>query len=164
VYLTEPTVAGRIRQQWDAAQYAATRLPERISQTWLAPQFDTYPLGVALRLTGAVEVAPNGSRDAGKPAHCPTSECGWIDGSGRSATGRPGSASVKPGSTRSNTSPGSCQGSGCGPPKVSTAHERCVSQTHLPSARRTPPHRGDRAVSNAAAPGSPLCGLAVPRC
>ncbi|MGH3984399.1 MAG: hypothetical protein ACRDST_17370, partial [Pseudonocardiaceae bacterium] len=58
VYLTEPTVAARIRQQWDAAQYlAATRLPERVSQTWLAPTPDTYPLGVALRLTGAVEVA-----------------------------------------------------------------------------------------------------------
>ena len=73
VYLTEPTVAARIRQQWDAAQYlAATRLPERVSQTWLAPTPDTYPLGVALRLTGAVEVATQwieGRRETRTPAH-----------------------------------------------------------------------------------------------
>jgi hypothetical protein len=73
VYLTEPAVAGRIRQQWDAAQYlAATRLPERVSQTWLAPQPDTYPLGVALRLTGAVEVATQwveGRRGTRTPPH-----------------------------------------------------------------------------------------------
>lgn len=38
IYLTDPAVAARIRQQWDAAQYlVAQRLPERISQTWLAP-------------------------------------------------------------------------------------------------------------------------------
>ena len=44
VYLTDITVAGRIRQQWDAAQYlAATRLPERVSQTWLAPQTGHLP-------------------------------------------------------------------------------------------------------------------------
>jgi hypothetical protein len=58
VYLTELGVAGRIRQQWDAAQYLVSqRLPERVSQTWLAPTPRTYPVGVALRLTGAVEVA-----------------------------------------------------------------------------------------------------------
>lgn len=58
VYLTEPVVSSRIRQQWDATQYlAARRLPKRASPTWLAPQPGTYPLGVALRLTGAVEVA-----------------------------------------------------------------------------------------------------------
>ncbi|MFN2496159.1 MAG: hypothetical protein ABR608_09680 [Pseudonocardiaceae bacterium] len=73
VYLTEPTVAGRIRQQWDAAQYlAATRLPERVSQTWLAPQPGTYPLGVALRLAGNVEVATQwieGRRETRTPPH-----------------------------------------------------------------------------------------------
>jgi hypothetical protein len=73
VYLTEPTVAGRIRQQWDAAQYlAATRLPERVSQTWLAPQPGTYPLGIALRLTGSVEVATQwiqGHRETRAPPH-----------------------------------------------------------------------------------------------
>ncbi len=76
VYLTEPTVAGRIRQQWDAAQYlAATRLPERISQTWLAPQPGTYPVSIALRLTGAVEVATQwiqGHRDTRTPPHLRT--------------------------------------------------------------------------------------------
>lgn len=57
VYLTEPGVAARIRQQWDAAQYLAVRrLPERVSQTWLGPRPGTYPVGVALRLTGLVEV------------------------------------------------------------------------------------------------------------
>jgi len=57
VYLTDPGVAGRIRQHWDAAQYlAARRLPERVSQTWLAPRPGTYPVGVALRLSGQVEV------------------------------------------------------------------------------------------------------------
>ena len=58
VYLTEAVAAERIRQQWDAAQYlAVTRLPESVSQTWLAPTPGTYPLGVALRLTTPIEVA-----------------------------------------------------------------------------------------------------------
>jgi hypothetical protein len=73
VYLTEPAMAGRIRQQWDAAQYlAATRLPEQVSQTWLAPQPGTYPVGVALRLTGAIEVATQwnqGHRNTRTPPH-----------------------------------------------------------------------------------------------
>jgi hypothetical protein len=73
VYLTEPAVAGRIRQQWDAAHYlATTRLPERVSQTWLAPQPGTYPLGIALRLTGAVAVTTHWveeHRTTGTPAH-----------------------------------------------------------------------------------------------
>ncbi len=63
----------RIRQQWDAAQYlAATKLPERVSQTWLAPTPDTYPIGVALRLTGSVEVATQwieGRPSTRTPAH-----------------------------------------------------------------------------------------------
>jgi len=57
----------------DAAQYlAATRLPERVSQTWLTPTPDTYPLGVALRLTGAVQVATQwieGRRETRTPAY-----------------------------------------------------------------------------------------------
>ncbi|MGH3833542.1 MAG: hypothetical protein ACRDRS_24425 [Pseudonocardiaceae bacterium] len=73
VYLTDPAVAARIRQRWDAAQYlAATRLPERVSQTWLAPSPDTYPVGVALRLTGPVEVATQwitGYRETRTPPH-----------------------------------------------------------------------------------------------
>ncbi len=57
VYLTDPAVAARVRQHWDAAQYlVAHRLPERVSQTWLAPRLDKYPVGVALRLTGDVEL------------------------------------------------------------------------------------------------------------
>jgi hypothetical protein len=57
VYLTEPAVAARIREQWDAAQYLVVqRLPERVSQTWLGPRPGTYPAAVALRLTGQVEV------------------------------------------------------------------------------------------------------------
>ncbi|MDQ2788447.1 MAG: hypothetical protein M3Y73_01560 [Actinomycetota bacterium] len=73
VYLTDRAVAARIRQQWDAAQYlAATRLPHRASQTWLAPSPDSYPVGVALRLTGAVEVATqwiSGHPDTRTPPH-----------------------------------------------------------------------------------------------
>lgn len=47
----------RIRQQWDAAQYLVSRrLPERVSQTWLAPEPGTYPVGVTVQLTGAVKV------------------------------------------------------------------------------------------------------------
>lgn len=57
IYLTEATVAARIRQQWDAAQYlVAQRLPERVSQTWLGPEPGTYPIGVTVQLTGAVKV------------------------------------------------------------------------------------------------------------
>jgi len=57
VYLTDPKAAARIRQQWDAAQYLAVkRLPERVSQTWLAPTPDTYPVGVTVQLTGRVDV------------------------------------------------------------------------------------------------------------
>ncbi len=57
IYLTDPKAAARIRQQWDAAQYlAAQRLPERVSQTWLAPTPGTYPVGVTLQLTGRVDV------------------------------------------------------------------------------------------------------------
>jgi hypothetical protein len=57
VYLTEPAVAARIRQQWDAAHYLATaRLPARVSRTWLTPAPGTYPVGVALRLAGPIEV------------------------------------------------------------------------------------------------------------
>ena len=73
VYLTEPTVAARIRQQWDAAHYlASARLPNRVSQTWLAPQPGSYPLGIVLRLTGAVEIATQwipGRRTTNTPAH-----------------------------------------------------------------------------------------------
>lgn len=73
VYLTEPMVAERIRQQWDAAQYLAmARLPERVSHTWLVPQPGTYPLGVALRLTGTVEVTTqwiDEHRATSTPAH-----------------------------------------------------------------------------------------------
>lgn len=73
VYLTDGAVAARIRQQWDAAQYlAAARLPERVSQTWLAPRPGSYPLGIALRLTGTVEVATQwitGRRATNTPAH-----------------------------------------------------------------------------------------------
>lgn len=73
IYLTEPEVAGRIRQQWDAAQYlAATRLPERVSQTWLAPRPGTYPVAVALHLTGPVQVCTqwvDGRRTTATPPH-----------------------------------------------------------------------------------------------
>src|SRR3712207_1876627 len=67
VYLTEPTVAARIRQQWDAAQYLAThRLPERVSQTWLAP-----PWYVSGRCRATADRPGRGSHpvDHGPPAH-----------------------------------------------------------------------------------------------
>ena len=73
VYLTEPTLAARIRQQWDAAYYlASARLPDRVPQTWLAPQPGSYPLAIALRLTGAVEITTQwipGRRTTNTPAH-----------------------------------------------------------------------------------------------
>jgi hypothetical protein len=73
IYLTDAAVAGRIRQQWDAAQYlAATRLPERVSQTWLAPRPGSYPVGVALRLTAPIEIATQwitGRRATHTPPH-----------------------------------------------------------------------------------------------
>lgn len=51
LYLTDPQVAARIRQHWDAAVYLATRLPEQVSPTWLGHVPDTYPLGVTLQPT-----------------------------------------------------------------------------------------------------------------
>lgn len=73
LYLTEPAVAGYVRQQWDATQYlAACRLPERVSQTWLAPRPGTYPIGVTLRLTHHVEVTTQwatGRSSTRTPAH-----------------------------------------------------------------------------------------------
>lgn len=73
LYLTAPAVAAYIRQQWDATQYlAACRLPERMSQTWLAPRPGTYPLSVAHNLTDKVEVATQwvaGRPSTRTPAH-----------------------------------------------------------------------------------------------
>jgi len=74
LYLTDPRTVARIRQQWDAAHYLATaRLPEKVSQTWLAnPQPETYPLGVTLRLEGPVQVTIRwmpASQATGTPAH-----------------------------------------------------------------------------------------------
>lgn len=72
LYLTNPRTAARIRQQWDASQYLARRLPEQVSQTWLAPDPDNYPLGVAVRLTDTVDITtkwvPDG-RATGIPPH-----------------------------------------------------------------------------------------------
>lgn len=73
LYLTDPRVAARIRQRWDAVQYlAAKRLPEQVSQTWLAPDPSAYPLGITLRLEGPVRVDTKwvaGSRALGIPPH-----------------------------------------------------------------------------------------------
>ena len=73
VYLTDPKAAAHIRQRWDAAQYlVAQRLPERVSQTWLAPTPGTYPVGVTVQLTAEVKVStqPMGAhRDTGTPPH-----------------------------------------------------------------------------------------------
>ena len=73
LYLTEPAVAARIRQQWDAAHHlATTRLPQRVSQTWLGPAPGTYPVGVALRLTTPIEVTTHwmpGRGATNTPAH-----------------------------------------------------------------------------------------------
>ncbi|MGQ0479996.1 MAG: hypothetical protein ACT4O0_03050 [Pseudonocardia sp.] len=73
VYLTDPEVAARIRQHWDAAQYLAVRrLPEQVSQTWLAPDPERYPLGVTLQLTGPVRVTTRwmpGAPTASTPPH-----------------------------------------------------------------------------------------------
>lgn len=71
IYLTDPQLAARIRQQWDAAQYLVSRrLPERVSQTWLAPVPGTYPVGVSVQLTGAVKVTTE-SVSAHQPSRTP---------------------------------------------------------------------------------------------
>ncbi|MBV8994453.1 MAG: hypothetical protein JO287_12335 [Pseudonocardiales bacterium] len=186
VYLTEPAVAERIRQQWDASQYLVSqRLPERVSQTWLLPTPGSYPLSVALRLTGAVEVATqwvDGRRETRTP---PTCGSGWTGWSGKSATGRPGGASVKPGSTRNSTSPSSCQGPALRPRAVDTRGCPQLTRSALPhrtvsghaaphdyhpvydwaitaiGAHNTTPHRSGRADKHAAAW---TAALAVPRC
>jgi hypothetical protein len=73
VYLTQPAVAARIRQQGDAAHYLATaRLLQRVSPTWLGPAPGTDPVGVALRLAGPIEVTTHGFSGRGAadtPAH-----------------------------------------------------------------------------------------------
>jgi hypothetical protein len=77
LYLTDPHTVARIRQQWDASQYlAAARLPESVSQTWLAnPEPDLYPLRVTLRLEGPVKVTSRwmpASPATGTPGHLRT--------------------------------------------------------------------------------------------
>ena len=73
IYLTDPRAAARIRQRWDAATHlVAQRLPEQVSQTWLAPDPDAYPVGITVRLDGPVRVATEwvaGSRALGVPPH-----------------------------------------------------------------------------------------------
>jgi hypothetical protein len=72
LYLTEPKTIARLRQRWDGAQYLATRLPEQVSQTWLAHEPDRYPLGVSLQLTGEVKVEAQwiaGRRETRTPSH-----------------------------------------------------------------------------------------------
>lgn len=106
LYLTDPRTVARVRQQWDAAQYiAARRLPETVSQTWLAnPQPQTYPLGVTLRLEGPVPVTSRwmaGSPTTGTPPHLRT---GSTDSYSRSAICRRGRRSATLGSTPSATS------------------------------------------------------------
>ena len=105
IYLTDPRAAARIRQRWDAAQHlAAQRLPERVSQTWLAPDPDAYPLGITVRLDGPVGVTPNGWPAAAPWASLPTRGPGSGVSYGRSATSRHGGRSATPGSTSSATS------------------------------------------------------------
>jgi hypothetical protein len=72
LYLTDPQVAARIRQHWDAAQYLAGRLPERVSQTWLAHVPGTYPVAVSLRPVGEIVLDTKwigGRRETRTPAH-----------------------------------------------------------------------------------------------
>jgi hypothetical protein len=64
--------SARRHHRWDAAQYIAVkRLPETVSQSWLAdPQPDIYPLGVTLRLDRPVQVTSRwmtGSPTIGTP-------------------------------------------------------------------------------------------------
>ena len=56
LYLTEPRIAHRIRVHWDAQLLHARRLPEQVSQTWLAPRPGTYPIALSLQLTWPVDV------------------------------------------------------------------------------------------------------------
>lgn len=57
VHLTDPDVAGRVRQCWDAALGAALRLPRQTSQTWLGPRPGTYPTAIGVQFTDQVQVA-----------------------------------------------------------------------------------------------------------
>lgn len=76
LYLTDRAVAAHIRQRWDATQYlAACRLPDHVSHTWLAPRPDTYPPGVALRLTTKLDITSRwaaGWANTRTPAHLRT--------------------------------------------------------------------------------------------
>jgi hypothetical protein len=55
LYLADPVAVALLRQRWDSSQYLATRLPDQVSQTWLAHDQDHYPLGISAQLTGEVE-------------------------------------------------------------------------------------------------------------
>lgn len=72
LFLTDPKAAARIRQRWDSAQYLANRLPERVSQTWLSHEPNSYPLAVSLQLTADVRVESQwvvGRRETRTPPH-----------------------------------------------------------------------------------------------
>ncbi|MPZ64540.1 MAG: hypothetical protein GEU83_03145 [Pseudonocardiaceae bacterium] len=72
VYVSDPTVADRVRAHWDSAILAAHKLPSRVSQTWLNPKPGTYPLTVAARLVGPVDLAAAyvpADRTTHTPAH-----------------------------------------------------------------------------------------------
>lgn len=72
IYVSDAVVADRIRALFDGAILTAHKLPSRVSQTWLHPKPGTYPLTVAARLAGQVELASAyvpADRTSRTPAH-----------------------------------------------------------------------------------------------
>ena len=70
--LTDPWVAARGCQRWDAAEYLAARLPQRVSLARRARELDTCPVLVVVRPIGAVAVSTRGAI-----ARCETWELRW---------------------------------------------------------------------------------------
>jgi hypothetical protein len=72
LYITDPGIAQRIRVHWDALQpLVLRRLPEQVSQTWLAPPPGTYPMTVSQRLSACSEVSSHWAA-AHLPSRTPT--------------------------------------------------------------------------------------------
>lgn len=72
VYLDDATAAARLRQQWDTTRYLATRLPEQVSQTWLAHDPKRYPVAASMRLDAGARVGAHwisARRETRTPAH-----------------------------------------------------------------------------------------------
>jgi hypothetical protein len=57
LFITDVEAMRRVRQQWDAQQFYAQRLPEEAPAEWVQATPGTYPATAALRLTSTTGVA-----------------------------------------------------------------------------------------------------------